>query len=123
MIPLDEFIAQALTSIVQGIKLGQADEDVGSHIAPLIQGEGRNSHGNFHLKDDTTKQATIVQFDVQVSTEASRAGKAGVEGGFKLYVVDVKLSGGGDAATKTSNLHRLQFAVPVQIPTLSRARG
>jgi hypothetical protein len=63
MIELSEFIAEAVTSIVRGIQQGQAS-DVGDHIAPLIQGEKRNEYGNFHLKDDPSNQATIVQFDV-----------------------------------------------------------
>jgi hypothetical protein len=115
MIPLDDFIAQALTSIVQGIQKGQASP-VGDHIAPLIQGESRNQHGNFHLKGDTANQATIVQFDVQVATEAQKEGGGVVKGGFKLYVVDVELGGDGKLSSKTSHLHRLQFAIPVKIP-------
>jgi hypothetical protein len=120
MIALDDFIAQALTSIVQGIKKGQAS-DVGDHIAPLIQGHSRNEHGNFHLKDDTSNQATIVQFDVQVATEAQREGEVAGKGSFKLYVVNVELGGGGNLSTKSSNLHRLQFAVPVKLPLRGQA--
>jgi hypothetical protein len=116
MILLDDFIEQALTSIVRGIQKGQASTDVGDHIAPLIQGKNRNDHGNFHLKGDTSNQATIVQFDVQVATEANLEGGAKTKGSFKLYVVDVELGGGGMKSTKSSNLHRLQFAVPIKIP-------
>ena len=115
MISLDDFIAKALTSIVQGIKKGQ-ETDVGDHIAPLIQGGSRNEHGNFHLKGDTSNQATIVQFDVQVATEAPREAEASGKGSFRLYVVDVELGAGGKLSTKSSNLHRLQFAIPVKIP-------
>ena len=104
MIPLEDFIAQALTSIVHGIKKGQAS-DVGDHIAPLIQGESRNEHGNFHLKGDPSNQATIVQFDVQVATEGQQEGGGTAKGSFKLYVVNVELGGGGKATTKSSNLH------------------
>lgn len=115
MVPLDDFIAQSLTSIVQGIKKGQ-ELDVGDHIAPLIQGKSRNEQGNFHLKGDTSNQANIVQFDVQVATEAYRAGGGAAKGGFKLYVVDIELGGDGKRSTRSSNLHRLQFAIPIKIP-------
>jgi hypothetical protein len=114
-IPLDDFIAHALTSIVQGIKKGQKSV-VGDHIAPLIQGEGRNDHGNFHLKGDSLSQATIVQFDVQVATETDRERVGTAKGSFKLYVVNLELGGGGKASTKSSNHHRLQFAIPIKIP-------
>ncbi len=59
MIELSDFIAEALASIVQGIRNGQKSE-VGDHIAPLIQGKDRNAHGNFHLKDDKSNQATPI---------------------------------------------------------------
>ncbi len=120
MIELDEFIAEALTSIVGGIKKGQ-ESSVGDHIAPLIQGKDRNAHGNFHLKGDDTNQATIVQFDVQVTTEMNKAGEGGAKGRFRLFVIDAELGASGQLSTKASNLHRLQFAIPIKIPTLSNA--
>lgn len=115
MTTLDDFIAGALTSIIQGIKKGQQSE-VGDHIAPLIQGKSRNDHGNFHLKGDRSNQATIVQFDVEVATESGREGDVNAKAGINLYVLDVKLGGGGKLSTKSSNTHRLQFAIPVKIP-------
>ena len=115
MISLDDFIEQVLTSIVKGIRKAQAS-DVGDHVAPLLQGEGRNAIGNFHLKGDDSNQATIVQFDVQVATEATHEGDGNAKASLKLYVVDVELGGGRNLSTKASNLHRLQFAIPVKIP-------
>lgn len=115
---LDEFIAMAVTSIVSGIKKGQADKDIGDHIAPLIQGEGRNERGTFHIKGDTSNQATIVQFDVQVTTEAKSGGEVEGKGKFRLYVVDLEVAAKGELATKSSSLHRLQFAIPIKIPRL-----
>lgn len=115
MIELDAFISEALTSIVQGIKKGQ-ESVVGDHIAPLIQGKDRNVHGNFHLKDDESNQATIVQFDVQVATEMNKAGEGGAKAKFRLLVVDAGFGAEGKLSTKASNLHRLQFAIPVKIP-------
>ncbi|MGE0827662.1 MAG: hypothetical protein AB7G75_00060 [Candidatus Binatia bacterium] len=115
MVDLDDFIAEALTSIVQGIKKGQ-ESVVGDHIAPLIQGKDRNTHGNFHLKGDDSNQATIVQFDVQVATEVSKAGEGGVKTKLRLLVVDADLGAEGKLSNKASNLHRLQFAIPVKIP-------
>ncbi len=123
MVELDEFIAEAMTSIVRGIKRGQNDTDVGGHIAPLIQGGKRNEHGNFHLKGDESNQATIVQFDVQVATEVQSEGTGSGKGKFRLYVVDLEVGAGGKLATKSSNLHRLQFSIPIKIPTRSSVAG
>jgi hypothetical protein len=119
MLELDEFIAEAMTSIVRGIQKGQ-DSDVGDHIAPLLQGKQRNAFGNFHLKDDDTNQATIVQFDVQVGTETRKEGDGGGQGKVRLYVVDVELGSKVKLASETSNLHRLQFSIPVKIPVKSK---
>ena len=115
MINLDDFIAEALTSIVQGIKKGQ-EMEVGDHIAPLIQGKDRNVHGNFHLKGDKSNQATVVQFDVQVGTEMDESCEGGAKGKFRLFVVNAEFGAGGKLSTKASNLHRLQFSIPVKIP-------
>jgi hypothetical protein len=122
MVGLDEFIAAAMSEIVRGIQIAQ-EGDVGDHIAPLIQGEKRNDFGNFHLKNDPSNQATIVQFDVQVTTELDNEGTGSGKGKFKLFVVDVEVGVGGKVASKSSNLHRLQFAVPVKIPVRDRLRG
>lgn len=115
MVELDDFIAEAMTAIVHGIQKGQ-ESDVGDHIAPLIQGTKRNDYGNFHLKADRSNQATIVQFDVQVATEFQAEGTGSGKASFKLYVVDLEIGAGGGTATKSSNLHRLQFAIPIKIP-------
>lgn len=116
MMELDDFISSALTAIVWGIKKGQST-DVGDHIAPLIQGKQRNERGNFHLKDDDSNQATIVEFDVQVTSGTeSKIGGTG-QGKFKLFVVEAKAGGGGEQSEKISHVHRLQFAIPIKIPT------
>ena len=118
---LDEFIEATLMSIVRGITRAQADSAVGSFVAPLLQGKRRNDVGNFHLKGDKSRQATVVQFDVQVGTESTRQleGKTGVKA--RLYVVDVDLAGGGTSVTGATRTHRLQFAIPIEIP--SRVEG
>ena len=117
VIDLEDFIAAALTSIVRGIRNAQADSDLGRFVAPLLQGNKRNDFGNFHLKNDETRQATVVQFDVQVGTETTTVadGKGGVRA--RLVVVDVELGGGRSSSAGATSLHRLQFNVPVEIPS------
>jgi|GEM_PF-3230915 len=123
MIELDEFVEATLVSIVKGIQRAQQDEEVGSFVAPLLQGEKRNDVGNFHLKNDETRQATVIQFDVQVGTQAATEAEA--RGGLKarLVVVDVDLGGGGSSTSGATSTHRLQFAIPVEIPRLSPRAG
>lgn len=119
MVELNEFIAEALTSIVSGIMKAQQNEATGDYIAPLITGEKRNDYGNFHLKNNQDSQATIVQFDVEVTSEL--AAKSSGEGGgdFKLWVVNMKAKGSGEVSGKHAGTQKLQFAIPLKIPQKS----
>jgi hypothetical protein len=116
MIELDEFIQMTLLSIVRGIRGAQGDEQFGLFVAPMLRGEKRNDVGNFHLKDDTSRQATVIQFDVQVATQSTSQvdGRGGLKA--RLYVVDVDLGGSGSSTSGSATTHRLQFAIPVEIP-------
>jgi len=117
MIDLEDFIAAALTSIARGIRSAQTDAEFGGYVAPLLQGEKRNDFGNFHLKNDQSRQATVVQFDVQVGTESTTVteGKGGLRA--RLVVVDLEVGGGRSGSAGATSLHRLQFNVPVEIPS------
>lgn len=116
-ITLSDFIKEAMTAIVHGIKEGQKDASVGDHIAPLIQGRRRNEQGNFHLKGDPKSQATIVQFDVQVTTAQGEGGKGHGKAKFwVLYVVEAEVGATGSMKSTSSRSHRLKFAVPVKLP-------
>ena len=118
MIELEDYISEAMNAIVRGIKKGQAS-DIGDHIAPLIQGEKRNDRGIFHLKDDNTNQATIIQFEVQVTSKHQQDAGANAKGKFRLYVVDVEIGGNGKIAVEQSNTQKMQFSIPVKIPRLT----
>lgn len=113
---LDEFVAEATTSLVRGIMKG-LESDVGEFIAPLIQGEQRQEAGIFNVQGGPPNQATIVRFDIQVAASRKAEGDAKTKGKARLFVVDLEVGGGGKVTTDASNLHRMQFSVPVKIPT------
>ena len=116
MLELKDFIAKTMTSIVKGIQQGQADEDVGDHIAPLIQGEKRNEFGNFYLKEGDQNQATVLQFEVSVAAKSSDSNQVTGAVEAKLYVVDLNLGGGKKGSEEHSSVHKLKFAIPIKIP-------
>lgn len=116
MLTLEDFIAETMVSIVRGIKKSQNEPDVGDHIAPLIQGGQRNEFGNFHLKKDTSNQATIVQFEVSVGVQDTKTAGANAKLMAKLVVVGGQLGGGVTGQTESSSAHKLKFSIPVRIP-------
>lgn len=115
MLELEDFIAETMISIIRGIQKGQESE-VGGYIAPLIQGKQRNEFGNFHLKDDDTNQATVLQFEVSVGTKSSDSQGAADKTNIKLFVVDIGVGGDKKSQLESSSLQKLKFAIPVTIP-------
>jgi hypothetical protein len=57
--------------------------------------------------------ATTVRFDVGVTVESKAEGGAGV--GFNIAVASGKT--GGDVSERSEGVNRIQFAVPLRIPT------
>lgn len=115
MLELEDFIAETMISIVRGIQKGQESE-VGEYIAPLIQGSQRNDFGNFHLKDDDTNQATVLQFEVSVSAKTMDSQGETGEVKAKLFVVDIGVGGDKKSQLESSSLQKLKFAIPITIP-------
>ena len=121
--PLDEFIQSALIAIAKGISEGQRNKNFGEYVAPLIQGKRRNEQGNFHLKGEPASQATIVQFDVQVTTEVKREAKVNAGAKIRLMVVEAELRGAGDGARRMGTAQRLQFSIPLKLPSVGVVSG
>ena len=115
MLELEDFISETMTSIVRGIKKGQKS-DVGDHIAPLLQGKKRNEFGNFHLKDDDSNQATILQFEVSIGAKSVETKDGAGKAKAKLFVVDFEVGGDKKGQVETSSVQKLKFAIPIKIP-------
>jgi len=116
MIELEDFIAETMIAVASGIVKAQQDDSVGIYIAPLIQGQKRNDFVNFHLKGDDRNQATVLQFEVNIGAKSIDEKAAGGKVKAKLYVVDVEVGGDAKEQVETSNLQKLKFSVPLQIP-------
>ena len=115
MLELEDFVAETMTAIVRGIKKGQ-ESDVGDHIAPLLQGEKRNDFGNFHLKDDNSNQATVLQFEVSIGATSVKTQAGTGKAKAKLFVVDFEVGGDKKGQVESSSIQKLKFAIPVKIP-------
>jgi len=104
---IQEFIAESLTQIVEGVKQAQArTEASGAVINPMYR--------IFHsteaaiASDETGGDVRAVRFDVAVTVEEGKGGKAG------LKVWGLSAEGGKEA--RTSSASRVQFNVLVALP-------
>jgi hypothetical protein len=109
---LREFVYGALRDVILGIQDAQREEGIGGYIAP----KGIGGH-DFPKGSGLTFQARIVssvmKFDVAVTAESGK--KGGGSAGLRIWVVDAKL--GGEGHSKDTTVSRIQFAVPVLMPT------
>lgn len=114
---LKEFVTETLVSIVEGVKAAQErvnNSDVDAFVNP--GGLMRNTKG---VADDaiwdnrTNNYARHVTFDVAVTAEDSSSG------GAKIKVLTGILGGdiGGGKSNKNTAISRVQFIVPVLLPS------
>ena len=113
-VELKEFITRTLSDILKGVTDAQGDASIVKNVAPW--GIGGSKYPGEIVK--TPSGALIaVRFDVAVTAETSDAAKGG--GGFKVAVLGVGASAGGEigAASKNVAVTRIQFDIPVLLPS------
>jgi hypothetical protein len=114
-VELKDFVTRTLLDILKGVKDAGTDPIVGQQIVPTAIGSAR------YPGDATTvvRMGPLipVKFDVAVTAETSDSSKA--EGGFKVAVLGIGASAGGDLGSASRNVAvtRIQFEVPVLLPT------
>lgn len=116
---LQEFVEQTIIQVVRGVEAAQASlVDSKAKVNPLLDGSGSTadftSNGLARMKQrDGGGLAQIVKFDVALTVVESTGGKAGIgvfSGAFNL---------GAGAKTDLSNSYvsRVQFTVPLSLPS------
>ena len=63
-------------------------------------------------------KSTIVDFDIALTVEVSSKGSGG--GGLKVFGIGANVQ--GELASKDTTVSRIQFAVPILLPTSERDR-
>ena len=113
---LQEFVAQALSQIIQGVKsVQQTSSESGATINPEIP--------NLHLVKQgfmsTTKAASdegnpvlFVEFDTAVTVVEGEGGKAGA--GINVFGINAGISLG--TKDESSTVSRIKFKVPIILP-------
>jgi hypothetical protein len=97
---LDDFVAQTLTAIVQGVQNAHTEiEKMGGRINPFRAG--------------STGAIQVVEFDVEVSTVEGTT----TAGGLGVFVGPVTAGTRGQSEASSSSVGRVRFKVPLELPT------
>ncbi len=94
---LEDFVAQTLKEIINGVKKAQSDT---SQTGAVIN------------TTPPTERSRIVEFDVAVTTTEGTK----TEGGAGVFVGPIGLGTRGASDASTSSVSRVKFSVPVQFP-------
>jgi hypothetical protein len=97
---LDDFVAQTLTALVQGVQDAHVEiEPMGGRVNPFRAG--------------STGAIQVVEFDVEVSTVAGTASASGLG----VFVGPVGAGTRGQSEASSSCVGRIRFRVPLELPT------
>lgn len=118
MVSLQHFVRDTLIQVTNGIREAQATPDVGALVAPSNIG-GMKFPADSGVYFEARIIATTVKFDVAVTAETKADGKSGVDVSV-LSVLSAKL--GGEIGSRDMTVSRIQFAVPLVMPSNAHRR-
>jgi hypothetical protein len=97
---LDDFVAQTLTAIVQGVQNAHTEiEKMGGRINPFRAG--------------STGAIQVVEFDVEVSAVEGTS----TSGGLGVVVGPITVGTRGQSEASSTSVGRVRFKVPLELPT------
>lgn len=111
---LDEFVKEVLSQIISGVRQAQALEG-GAYVVP--DGDGGHDYANHPRVSSSARiKSTIVDFDIALTVEDSNKGGGG--GGLKVFGFSANAQ--GEISSKDTTVSRVQFAVPLLLPSSER---
>ncbi|TXG94011.1 MAG: hypothetical protein E6R09_18180 [Rhodocyclaceae bacterium] len=111
---LDEFIKEVLSQIISGVR-GAQERDGGALVVP--DGDGGHDYAKHTRVSSSARiKSTIVDFDIALTVEDSTKGTGG--GGLKVFGMGANVQ--GELSSKDTTVSRIQFAVPILLPTSTR---
>lgn len=120
---LRDFVSTTLLDIVQGVEQAQAElvrskAEVNPRLNKIFPIAGTGSNTNQGLGwTENNALVSVVQFNVVVTTEEKKS----TEGTIGAVVVAFGLSARGSSAKAESEMTRIQFSVPVKLPSAKEA--
>ena len=109
---LRNFIKETLHQIAWGTNDAQKELPTGAKIAPGGLVPLNSSTAGFFNKN-TQEVATLVEFDVAITTQEDTATKGAVG----IFVVGVGLGSQGQSNSSAASSSRIKFSVPVHLPS------
>ncbi len=106
---LKEFIKTAISDITNAVSELQIELDNGAVINPTIS---RGEYGKAVIVDQGVAPIEHLNFDVAVTASET----SGVEGGAKAGISIFGAKVGAESSTKTENVSRLTFSIPLVYP-------
>ena len=112
---LKDFIREALSQIVQGVKEAQdAATTTGGEVSPRFSNRQQSTQQELKLlKSEKGGIIQNVEFDVAVTASEG----TGTRGGIGVFVGAFALGSQGQSQSQNSSLSRIKFIVPVTLPT------
>lgn len=111
---LKDFIDNALTQIMEGVSSAQKKiDEFGGVINPHMHG-GKQVQLGLHYTSEGS--ASVVKFDVALSVTEGTNTKAGIS----VLGGAINLGAGGQSSNQNTVVSRLEFSVPIVLPSSQR---
>ena len=107
---LKDFVSETLKQIMEGVKGAQ---DKAAEMGGAINPRGFINSDNRAIRGPFGEPAQLINFDVVVSTNDVDKAKGGVG----IFVGDIGVGVRGEAESQSTAVNRIQFSVPVFLPT------
>lgn len=109
--PLEDFVANTLAQIIEGIKKAQKTTQ-DDHISPTGIRLNADHAPKKYLSTTTNHMVTMIEFDVAVTASDSTS----VEGKGGISVMSLKIGAEANAGSVNSSVSRIKFTVPIALP-------
>ena len=106
---LKDFISETLKQIIEGVASAQ---EFGATRGALVNPKGLKSSKAEYLDEATGEAASLIAFDVAVTTVEGQ----GTKGGVGVFIAPFTLGSQGQSDSSTSTVSRVKFSIPAHLP-------
>ncbi|UTZ23041.1 hypothetical protein HB760_01520 [Vibrio campbellii] len=114
---LDEYIKETLVQIAKGVKDASDEvETLGGKVNPARDHTEHQAHASGQLSSKTIKKRPnkqTIKFDIALQVKES----SGVDASAKAKLAVLSIGGGAKSHDESHTAHRVQFEIPVDLPT------
>ena len=115
MVELQEFIAETLKQVINGVATAQEfAKQKGAKINPsnLSISSIQNSEDIVFVDPETNTVARTIEFDVAITVSEGDSAKAGVG----IFVGEIGIGAQGKSSGMNSTVSRIKFSLPILFP-------